>query len=323
MTDHSFCESCGNPLYHITLADGREQLLCINIKCSSGRLSRIEVRLASIERHLNITPAILDESVLVEKRKTEYELAVENIRKLPRVSIAEGARQFNALENHLGKGKLVKLLKNTISLFYDESPEKIRDWAILNAYADRAVPAAKSLLSSGVEEKHAIIREVLDRYNAISTSATQIRSQDFYFYLYKWAISQGLPAALRNELKELAGIATPPAISRKIKKTEEILAPPSLGADLDVPSTDHSKLPGELTVPAPLEKLIARFRPKEGWEFAIGANWLRWVGVATILLALFLLVAWSSQFVEPAQSTELVFIGLILSGVFSTWYPLF
>ena len=320
------CEFCGQPLQREISVDGKLLFICINTKCPAQRLSRIETRLETIEKLLEISPMIKEKVISVPEKvevpivpEAEPESVIEeHIRTLPNLSLEEGKISFHSLIDQLegSRGKLESLLEQTAKEEFS-SPQFLRQWAVLMAYSGKTFVAAQRILEVGGPTEIPLLEKVIDRANSVlMREQKELVPTQFYSHLLNWSKILGLPETTLDILKIKAEIITPPIELEG--KPEEIVAAPLVPVAQEIPPSQPIGLPTEPSVPPPSKSWIDRFRPEEGWEFAIGANWLRWVGIGIILSALFLLVIWSaSQLKLTAEDIKLfAFVGLVLSGVF-------
>ncbi|UCG01887.1 MAG: hypothetical protein JSW11_20065 [Candidatus Heimdallarchaeota archaeon] len=305
------CESCNHPLQSQRDAVGKKFFICVNSKCPVKRLTNIETRLAAIEKLLEITPII----------PKAQESVIEIIRTLPNLSLEEGRVQFYSLFDQLEESRdiLNFFLEQTANNEY-LSPQFLQEWAILMAYSGKTFMAAQRILTEkGYAEtplSQTFISKnigiIIDRSNSVQAEEKQkIVSTQFYSHLLNWAVNEGFSRRTLETLQGNAGIFPPP-IEQTI--SEEIATIPSVPAR-EIPSPINQ--PIESLYQQPFKKWIDRFRPDEGWEFTIGANWLRWVGIGIILFALLLLVVWSASQMKLTEDeiALLTFIGLVFSGV--------
>ncbi|MFX0183652.1 MAG: hypothetical protein ACFE95_11270 [Candidatus Hodarchaeota archaeon] len=317
------CELCGQPLQRETGVDGKLLFICINTKCPAQRLSHIESRLEVIEKLLEISPMVKEKVISVPEKvevpitpEVELESVIEHIRTLPNLSLEDGIISFYSLIDQLegSRGKLESLLEETANEeFY--SPQFLHQWAILLAYSGKPFVAAQKILEVGGSTEIPLLMKVIDRSNSVREQEKLVSTQ-FFSNLHNWAKGRGLSETTLDILKNKAGIITPPIGPEK--KPKEIVAVPLVPVAREMPPSPSIRPPTEPFVPTPSKSWIDRFRPEEGWEFAIGANWLRWVGIGIILSALFLLVVWSASQLEltTRDIALLAFVGLVLSGVF-------
>ncbi|MFX0050664.1 MAG: hypothetical protein ACFE8U_05160 [Candidatus Hermodarchaeota archaeon] len=311
------CELCGQPLRREIGDDGKSFFICVNTKCPAQRLSRIESRLETIEKLLEITPRVKEEVEVPIVPEVEPELVIEeHIQALPTLSLEEGTISFHSLIDQLegSRAKLESLLEQTANEEFS-SPQFLHQWAILLAYSGKPFVAAQRILELRDPTDISLLMEVISRSNSVREQEKLVYTR-FFSNLFNWAKKEALPEATLDMLKTHAGIITPPIEPEK--KPEEIVVTPSVPVVREVPPIQPVGLPSEPSLPPPSKSWIDRFRPEEGWEFAIGANWLRWVGIGIILSALFLLVVWSASQLELTAKdiALLAFAGLVLSGVF-------
>ncbi|MHA1968889.1 MAG: hypothetical protein ACW964_13935, partial [Candidatus Hodarchaeales archaeon] len=178
---------------------------------------------------------------------------------------------------------------------------------ILMAYSGKPFLAAQFLLEIGGEKAISLISTTIERANSvIETNQKPIEPKSFYNSLAKWAEDKGFAIEIQDDLRTFAGIKPEITVQKEIVTTR----PPTLQKEL----IDISKRPPV----QPSESWIDRFRPKEGWEFAIGANWLRWVGVGVTLLAIFSFVVWSGQQIDltTEQLAIVIFICVVSVAIF-------
>ncbi len=325
------CESCGKPLEKGISGSGEEYFVCLNTKCQAQRLSRIESRLETIEQLLEIKPLITEEIVSVTPEvpitpEAELEPPIDIIRTLPDLSLEEGNFRFYALLNQLGESKTRKqarqtrdkvesLLEQTANEEFS-SPQLLRHWAVLMAYSGKTFLAAQRILKVGGPQQIPLLETVIDRANSVlPRGQKELVPERFYSHLLNWAEREGLSETTCGILKVNAGILPPPVEPERIPVVAAINVPVPITREAP-PSLPISP-PAKPIIRPPTKSWIDRFRPEEGWEFTIGANWLRWVGVGIILFAIFLLVVWSASQLEltTADIALLAFVGLVLSGV--------
>ncbi len=327
------CEMCGKPLERGISGSGDEYFICLNTKCQAQRLSRIESRLETIEQLLEIKPVVTEEIVSVPPEvppEAEWlEPPIELIRTLPDLSLEDGNFTFYSLMNQLGDVKTRKQARQTRSNFESlleqianeefSSPQFLRHWAILMAYSGKSFFAAQKILKVGGPQEIPLLESVIDRANSVlPRGQKELLPDRFYSHLVNWAEREGLSETTCDILKVKAGIIPPPV--EPVKKPVIPTTPP-VSIPLETPPSQPISPPAKQTIGdwelPPTKSWIDRFRPEEGWEFAIGANWLRWVGVGIILFAIFLLVVWSASQLKltTADIALLAFVGLVLSGV--------
>ncbi len=315
----SKCDFCDHQLIRALNSINEEVLICSNTKCPAGRLTHIEARLIGIERHLNIKsiPIRIISETEVEAFKPSVEDYSLDVEKLPQQSFQRGMQQFLDLETKLGRKKLISLIDEIAWILKDRLPkdlsyqthlEVIHKYAILMAYSEKPFIAAQFLLEIGEEKAISFISTVIERANSVvETYQKKIEPKKFYTSLANWAEDKGLPLEIQEDLNNLAGIKPEIAVPSYISAQPEIVTtrPGALHKEL----IDISKRPPI----QPRENWIDRFRPKEGWEFAIGANWLRWVGVGVSLFAIFSFVVWSGQQIDLTveQLAIIIFICVV------------
>ncbi|MFX0207865.1 MAG: hypothetical protein ACFFDT_17890, partial [Candidatus Hodarchaeota archaeon] len=323
-TEGGSCQFCNHPLKIQRDAIGKKNFICTNNKCPAQRLTHIETRLEAIEKLLEIKPSAKEEIISVTPEvpiipEAELEPVITLIRTLPDLSLEEGKFCYYTLIEKLGgsRDKLNILLERTANNEY-ASPRLLHKWAILMAYSGKAFMAAQRILSErGYLPQSSISKNleiIIDRSNSVlAREQYKINPTQFYSYLLNWAKKEGLSGKTLNTLKMKLGLISPLI---EEKKPEEIITLPLVSTQEITPS-QTIKQPLEPYQP-PLKSWITRFRPEEGWEFTIGANWLRWIGISIILFALLLLVVWSaSQLKLTADEIALLtFVGLFLSGAF-------
>ncbi|MFW9903299.1 MAG: hypothetical protein ACFFFH_03125 [Candidatus Thorarchaeota archaeon] len=313
------CEFCNQPLQIRTDAAGKKYFICSNIKCPTQRLTQIEARLEAIEKILEIK-SLNKEGTISLKPETEGEsIVIQHIRTLPNLSIEEGKHRYYSLINQLNgfREKLNLLLERTANDEY-AAPRFLQEWTILMAYSGKAFIAAQRILKEkGHSESHFsqasinnYISVIIGRSNSVlKDEQHKIIPTQFYSHLLNWATNEGFSKKTLKNLEGKAKIISP-IIQERLP---EEISSPSLVPDIEITPS-----PIKRPIEQPSSKgWINRFRPQEGWEFTIGANWLRWVGIGIILFALFLLVVWSSSQMKLTEKeiAFLTFTGFFLSGI--------
>lgn len=314
------CEFCNEPLQREINSNGYEYLICTNSKCLALRLTRLETRLGSIEKHLlEIIPKTKEKVVkLPEKVESPIESKVKqissvkiDIQNLSNLSLKDGKVRFYSLQRQLkGSRDRLEFFLEQVANKEFSSPQHLRQWAILMAYSGKPFTTALRVMKVGGSKEYMLLEEIIDRANSVRTiEQEKIVPKQFYQNLVFRSTKDGLlPEITINFLRiKLDKDFTP------IEQTKE---PEKIVAKKKAPFYQPIKRTEKEAAPSPNISWIDRFRPEEGWEFAIGANWLRWVGVGTILLALFLLVSWSTSQLEltEEQTSYLEFIGIIVIG---------
>ncbi len=335
--DNSNCNLCNQELKPGLSAIGKKIFQCRNTKCPSGQLISIETRLNTIEKKLNIEYIpICDISVnkkeIIRPIKENY---YSDIEMLPLMSLKAAKHKFYELETKLGRRRLLSQIQNvangmkraistTSSSNY--SLEKLKNYTILLAYLGKPFVAAKQLLDIGGEETILFMAEIIERANSVLVRSIQrpVDPKTFYSSLFRMANRNELSTKIKDDLRILAGYKpeikkiTPEKIpvSPKQKTKSQTLPIHSINItthssyspkkikDVSFNSNDHLQF-----------NWLEKFKPKEGWEFTIGANWLRWVGVGIILLSLFALIVWSSQFVQLSERRKIIEITTFLSVI--------
>ncbi|MHA2318548.1 MAG: hypothetical protein ACXAC6_12430 [Candidatus Hodarchaeales archaeon] len=316
-----YCGSCGKPLEREVNEKGEEFFFCVNSKCQAQRLSLLESRLETVENLLEISPMVKEKVISVPEQvevpivpEAELEFVIDElIRELPDLSVEEGKTIFHSLLNQLegSRGKLESLLEQLSNKEFI-SHEYLHQWAILMAYSGKSFIAAQRIIEVGGATEIPFITKVITRGNSVlPKDQSEIVPTHFYSRLLNWAKREGLSETTLDILNSKAGIITPPIEPEK--KPEEIITIPLVPVAQEIsskPSIDSYTEPST-------KKWIDRFRPEEGWEFAIGANWLRWAGIGAILLSCFALIAWSSAQLDLSETeiAILVFVGVLLAGV--------
>ncbi|MHA1979059.1 MAG: hypothetical protein ACW98F_04770 [Candidatus Hodarchaeales archaeon] len=295
------CDLCNIPLERGVNEKGEEVFFCVNTRCQAQRLSKIDSRLDTIEKHLQEISSLVKETLISEPEDIpsvpppEIDIIFNaQIRSLPDLSVEDGRTTFYSLLDQLDgsrdelESRLVQIMDSNFL-----SPQFLRQWAILMAYAGNPFTAGQRVVKEGGQSELPVLEEVISRAASVQPRGRIFDSTQFFSHLHNWARAEGLAKPILDFLCTEAGIPLP--IDRK--PPEEIIIPPQA---------------------PPSPRWVDRFRPEEGWEFAIGANWLRWVGIGAILLSCFALLTWSSAQLELSeeQIAILAFVGAFFAGIF-------
>ncbi|MFX0134103.1 MAG: hypothetical protein ACFFDN_10710 [Candidatus Hodarchaeota archaeon] len=314
------CMICNQPLYPQNDITGNSHLVCLNKKCPTKRFDLLEERLSRIERHLTLrspsSETIADQTVTpkIEPAKTQMEDFKNEIMTLPLKSPEIGLIHYQSLKDRLGLKNLEDLIeKIAVAYSPEKNPINLEYWAILKTYARFPYFAAQTVLIKGAKDKYKLIDKIIIITNLISSGKEDsIDSKQFYTKLLNIVRRKCIPKNTYSGLEQHAGISGPRNLLSKgvdLERKEGTINT----TNLEIFNQSYQKVESENSV-----SFFERYQPKRGWEFEIGANWLRWIGVAAILLAIFLLITWSSQFVKISQESInlIAFFGMISLGVY-------
>ncbi len=300
----ALCSFCKTSMVIVKQANGFSGFICVNPECLSNRMNKVEKKINDIEKFISREEIPLQTNLLRNENGNNQGVNIyEEIKKLSHTSPDKGKIIYVKLRNILGEETLITIIKEIAQEFSDfDRRIDIREWVILHAYAGNSLSAAKVVLRE-IKEKIELIEEIL--VIAIlnwSELKEKVERKSYFSALYFHAKSLDLSESLISELRRLAGIPLPVKIDVNAKKTPL--------------SVQRSPL-SQKVVPPQYSSWIERKTPDFGWEFEFGSNWLRWIGVGAILLALFFLISWSSQFVKISRETVeiIIFMTILTSGI--------
>ncbi len=317
------CEFCKKPLEKGFTKSGEEIFLCLNSQCQAQRLVTIESRLESIEQLLTFRSQVPTQ---VSQKKPELKVSMvarrdlenaisENILSLPNLSLSEGKERFFVLLDQF-KGSRASL-QSRLELVANQKYFSLRflpQWAILMAYSGKPFLAAQRILRDGNSLNVSFLQNVISRANSVRPSKSEaLPLHKFFTRVFYWAVEERLPQSTLDLLQAQIQFLHPE--SDPLIKPSELPVSPRPSASTEVIGRPFD-LPSDQSSPSS-PSWFNRFRPEEGWEFAIGANWLRWVGIGAILFSLFGFIMWSSTRVQlsEAQKSMMIFLGVFLLGI--------